>query len=159
MYKYNKVNQNIVQENIGNISTIAEKNPKIKLIYLFGSYATGEFSSMSDVDIALYVENLDNDIESDIYSEVTALLKTDEVDIVYLNKVRASFSNEIIKKGKLMYCRDEEFRVSFESRVLKEYLDFKPFQDFFSQQVLDRINNGGLGKSGYKVTKTNRINR
>ena len=67
MYKHKKVNSNAIQLNIGNIATIAQKIPEIKLIYLFGSYAAENFSSMSDVDIALYVQNLNDDIETSIY--------------------------------------------------------------------------------------------
>lgn len=154
MYKLKKVNHDVVKSNIDKIVTIVEKVPNIKLIYLFGSYATGSVAPVSDIDIAFYVEGLNDDLETLIYYEITSLLQTDEIDIVYLNKVSASFANEIIKTGKLLYCADETLRIEYESRILVEYLDFKPFQDFFSKEFLKRISKEGLGKSGYKIAKT-----
>ena len=47
-----------------------------------------------------------------------------EVNLVILNKAPPLHKHQIIKHGKLAYCKDEKARIEFEARAEDEYLDF-----------------------------------
>lgn len=106
-----------------------EEYPEVKLVYLFGSRATGKNSSLSDYDFALYLDTRDtrrmHDIRFELYDRVGRLLKEDNIDIVILNLVESpEFKYLVIKDGKLLLER-EPFRVLVEPRILNEYFDFQ----------------------------------
>lgn len=106
-----------------------EEYPEVKLVYLFGSRATGKDSPLSDYDFAVYLDTRDtrrmHDIRFELYDRVGRLLKEDNIDIVILNLVESpEFKYFVIKDGKLLFER-EPFRVLVEPRILNEYFDFQ----------------------------------
>ena len=48
-----------------------------------------------------------------------------EIDARILNSMSPLFQYEVIRTGKIIYEQSEEYRVSFESTVLSNYLDFQ----------------------------------
>ena len=50
-----------------------------------------------------------------------------DVDLRVLNRRPVRFLNQVLRYGILVFMQDEKKRVEFETGVLKEYLDFKPF--------------------------------
>ncbi len=110
------------------LTKIFEANPKIKLVYFFGSKTTGQDGPMSDYDFAVYLHEKDKkkmfDAQLGLIGKVTKVLKTDNVDIVILNTVEMpELKYNIIKDGKLIY-EQEPFRVIVEPKILMEYFDF-----------------------------------
>ena len=65
-----------------------EKEPLIKLAYLFGSQATGDTGPLSDYDFAIYADTRDNKksfyLKCHINSCICGILNTDKVDVVML---------------------------------------------------------------------------
>ena len=63
----------------------------IKLAYLFGSVAKGKEGKLSDVDIAVFLDESLNkkeiiNLQLKVISELTSILKTDRVDWIVMNK-------------------------------------------------------------------------
>lgn len=103
--------------------------PKIKLVYFFGSRATGEDGPMSDYDFALYLDEKDKrkifEIQCAVIGQLSLILKTDAVDVVVLNTAEnIELKYDIIREGKLIY-EVEPFKVLLEPRILHEYFDFR----------------------------------
>ncbi|MGQ4915739.1 MAG: type VII toxin-antitoxin system MntA family adenylyltransferase antitoxin [Candidatus Asgardarchaeia archaeon] len=108
----------------------AEKYNQVIFAILFGSIATDEQSPISDIDIAVYVDETKVD---DLFKFQLKLLgafndcfKTDEIDLVILNEAPPALKYEIIKKGILVFCRNENVYDEFYLRAMKEYFDFYP---------------------------------
>lgn len=97
-------------------------------IYLFGSYARQRPFPLSDVDIAIL---LDEDLTQEdwgekynyYYHRLCSELKTNAVDVIILNEVPHSFAYTIIKEGRILYVRDEDKLSSFIERTVQNYLE------------------------------------
>lgn len=102
---------------------------KIKLVYLFGSRATNNDGPLSDYDFAIYLDeknkNKISKIKLELLNKISRALKTDDVDVVVLNRVELpELKYNIIKEGKLIFEK-EPFRVLVEPKILTEYFDFR----------------------------------
>jgi predicted nucleotidyltransferase len=119
MTKTNKINISEIQNDL--VST-----DNVVFGYLFGSYATNEQTTSSDVDIALYLKDTSFDSQLQITYELSKLLKKN-VDLVVLNKAKNIYLLEnILKDGIIL--KDDEKRFDFE--IVKEHdiLDYKVFR-------------------------------
>lgn len=116
------------QEKLDRLTEIFKLFPEIKLVYLFGSQASGDTGPLSDYDFAIYFDEKDikkmYDIQFKLDDKISFLLKTDKIDFVILNLAESpELKYNIIKDGKLIY-EMEPFRVLVEPRILSEYFDF-----------------------------------
>ncbi len=103
-------------------------NDNVIFAYLFGSFAKGEQTSSSDVDIALYLKDSSLDNQLQIIYELSKLLKRD-VDLVVLNSVKNIYLLEDILKNSIV-LKDDEKRVDFELLKEHEILDYKAFKRY-----------------------------
>jgi hypothetical protein len=97
---------------------------KIKFAYLFGSFARKDVGPLSDVDIAVY---LDDGVDYFKYrlkliEGLAKILRTENFDLVMLNDAPSVLKYEIVRNG-IVLKDDRAKRVIFETRVLYEYLD------------------------------------
>lgn len=95
------------------------------LAYLFGSEARGQTTPLSDVDVAVYLdETLDQRVEDylPLLRAVNQAVDDGQVDLVYLNDASPSLAYAIIG-GELVFCADERRRVYLESTILCSHFD------------------------------------
>ncbi len=100
----------------------------VSFAYLFGSFATGEISNHSDIDIAVYIkEDYDSFEEGlSLHHRLQVALKRD-IDLVVLNSIRSyRLLKDIIYKGILL--KDSENRPFYEVQKQHEIIDFFDFQ-------------------------------
>ncbi|SHE28827.1 Predicted nucleotidyltransferase [Marinitoga hydrogenitolerans DSM 16785] len=95
------------EELLDNLIKIFSNNKKIKRVILFGSRAKGNFKNGSDIDIALYGEDLNiNDIIS-IQVEIEKLEIPYGIDLIIYNKIdNKELKEHIDRVGKFLYKRD-----------------------------------------------------
>jgi predicted nucleotidyltransferase len=96
------------------------KIPDIKLIYLFGSYASGNFTKKSDIDIAILCsKKLEPvfrwQIETELANELTS-----EIDLVDLLSASTVMQNQIIHHSICIY-NPENKASFFEVQVMSMY--------------------------------------
>ena len=120
----------------------------IKLAYLFGSVAKGKEGKLSDVDIAIFLdESLSKKerfyLQLKVTSELTSILKTDRVDLIVMNNAPLLLKYNIIKYGKILK-EDIETKVGVESGILSDYLDMKYYMDRHTNLAIKRIAKVGL---------------
>jgi len=99
----------------------------IVLAYLFGSTIRGNTGRLSDVDIAILVneksfEKKHLDIELETLSEITLLIKKDKIDLILLNEAPLLLAYNVIKHGVILKSIEIE-RVKFETKIISMYLD------------------------------------
>ncbi len=105
--------------------------PEIVAAYLFGSVVTGKINPMSDVDVALLLQEQtpfrrELSIAFDVMSYVQKIFHR-EGDVKVLNRIKdLPFLHEVLSKGKLIYERDPGIHRSFVAETVIAYLDFKP---------------------------------
>ncbi len=116
-------------------------------LYLFGSRASGTTGPLSDIDIAILLKE---GLGKEAYSKkelfylgrANEILHPDEVSFVLLNSAPLTGQYGVIIDSKVLYSRDEDERLSFEERVIDEYMDFKPFLDEYDREFLRQIKEG-----------------
>ena len=102
---------------------------KIKLVYLFGSKATGKTGPLSDYDFAVYLDEKNAierfNIRCELMGKISMALKTNAVDLCILNDIESpELKFNVIKEGRVVFEK-EPFRVLLEPKILNEYFDFK----------------------------------
>ncbi len=112
------------------IKRILEADNSVLFGYLFGSYAKGEATPRSDVDIAVYLDNTSLDARLSLHHTLQKALKK-EVDLVVLNTTRNIYLLEsVIYHGVLL--KDHEIRTEYEVETQHKIIDFKVFR-----QIID----------------------
>lgn len=118
-------------------------------VYLFGSYASGRTGPLSDVDVAVLLDEANFpssyfDRELELLGKVNHTLRTDEVSFVLLNKVPLTVQYGVLKASKLIYCKDEIKRVRFETIVFDRYLDFAVVLREYDKILFSKIKEGSF---------------
>ncbi len=62
-----------------------------------------------------------------------------EIDLRVLNGRKIVFLHQVLRDGKLLFCRDERKRVEFETEVYSRYLDIKYYLDQYNEIRRRRI--------------------
>ena len=117
----------------------------VNAAYLAGSLSSRtSFGHLTDVDIAiLLMEQIKSDQFLDyqlyFFSELAKRLESDNIDVVILNQASLLLKLQVIKYGQILFSRDEKQRVSFETKAVMDYLDFKKFDDIQNQALSRRL--------------------
>lgn len=117
----------------------------VNAAYLAGSLSTRtSFGHLTDVDIAiLLMEQIKSDQFLDyqlyFFSELAKRLESDNIDVMILNQASLLLKLQVIKYGQILFSRDEKQRVSFETKAVMDYLDFKKFDDIQNQALSRRL--------------------
>lgn len=105
--------------------TVLQYYPNVQGVYLFGSYMTADEWPDSDVDVALLLPPEEAKKErSFAMSECSIALAralNKDVDLLNARTVSTVFQNEIISKGRLLYCSDQYAVDEFEMLTLSYY--------------------------------------
>lgn len=116
---------------------------EVTAIYLFGSVAEGKARPGSDIDIAvLFDDNISMEERFDrrltFIIHLEDLLKS-EVDVIDLLASSLAFQHRVLRKGKLVFEKDRKNRIYYETRLRREYFDFKPYLDQYEKAALKRL--------------------
>src|SRR5579863_7323846 len=120
------------------------QNP-VNAAYLAGSLSSRtSFGHLSDIDIAiLLMDQIKSDQFLDyqlyFFSELAKRLESESIDVVILNQSSLLLKLQVIKYGQILFTRDEKQRVSFETKAVMDYLDFKKFDDIQNQALSKRL--------------------
>ncbi|OPJ55306.1 type VII toxin-antitoxin system MntA family adenylyltransferase antitoxin [Alkalithermobacter paradoxus] len=98
---------------------VRELSPRF--IYLFGSFAKGEGREDSDIDLALYTDNLVDTYELLLLAGSLSFEVKKDVQIVHLKDISTVFAAQIVGTKEVLYCDDENLMCNYDIRVLKEY--------------------------------------
>ena len=100
--------------------------------YLFGSLVEGRLGPLSDVDIAVYLaeEISFSDKKLEILGNLVNILRTDEIDLVVLNKAPLTLRMKILENKKIIVDKAPFLRHRYESLAMRKYFDFS-FKESF----------------------------
>jgi predicted nucleotidyltransferase len=102
--------------------------------YLFGSFARGEATSRSDVDVAvLFEKDPEPRLDAgplDLEGELERALGR-PVQLVVLNRAPADLVHRILRDGHVVLDRDRVRRIRFEVAKRNEYFDLEPIRRLY----------------------------
>lgn len=117
----------------------------VNAAYLAGSLSNrSTFGQLSDVDVAVLMMDqikADEFLDYQLYflSELAKRMESDTIDVVILNQASLLLKLQVIKNGQILFSRNEKQRVTFETRAVMDYLDFKKFDDIQNQALGRRL--------------------
>ncbi|HEY9204765.1 MAG TPA: nucleotidyltransferase domain-containing protein [Candidatus Methanoperedens sp.] len=125
------------------------KQEHIKLAYLFGSAASGKAGTLSDIDIAVLLDDTPGkkegfDLQLGLISDISTALKTDKIDLVVLNDAPLSLKFEIIKANHPLFVRERAEKVDFEQMVMSRYLDRRYYEKRAAKEFLEKVAARGI---------------
>lgn len=125
---------------------------EVKFAYLFGSHAKGLARGLSDIDIAVFVDEgaVGNKrycygLKAEIMADLMRALNTNKVDLAVLNEAGPFLSLQVIKHGRLIYCADGDARRDFWINTMRRYDDAKRLMDIQHGYMRKRIEAGRFG--------------
>lgn len=103
------------QQQIEKIISFLQSKMKLRLLILYGSYASGHATEKSDIDLAFLA---DDDIDTfslwhEISQELASLMQVESVDLIDMKKIDTVFRFVIVSTGEVIF-QDGNF---------EEYLD------------------------------------
>lgn len=116
--------------------------PPLRVAWIYGSVLTRD--DFRDIDVALLLDPKVPENEAISFaSEVANMIETaigfrHECDVRVINREPVWFQYEVIRSGVLLFVRDEQDRLDFETGVMVEYLDMKYTYDLFDREYLAR---------------------
>ncbi|MBI3333007.1 MAG: nucleotidyltransferase domain-containing protein [Candidatus Omnitrophica bacterium] len=128
------------------LRALGQAHRGISALYLFGSQATGKAGPLSDLDVAVLLNEKQIrpgrffSCRLDLMAEVMRACRQSDVDLVLLNETTPLLAYEVVRGGRLIYERDHDARVEFEARAVQHYLDLEPFyrvsRSYLKRQLL-----------------------
>ena len=113
---------------IPNVKRVLLEDENIIFAYLFGGLAKGDLKPLSDVDIAVYVNDTGNlpEYKLKLFDELTEILGTNEMDLIMLNTAPVILSGRIVQNKQILVDKNPHFRHAYESLTLRKYLVLSP---------------------------------
>jgi len=121
----------------------------IKFAYLFGSVAERKEGKLSDVDMAVFLDESLNKKEKlnlhlRLISDLESVLNTDKIDLIVMNDASISLNYEVIKANYPLFIRDMGEKIDFEHRVLSRYLDRRYYEMRWTDEFLSKVAEKGI---------------
>lgn len=119
--------------------------PEVKVSYIFGSRAKGSEGSLSDIDIAILIdeEKAPKDApygyKANIITDLMGVFKTGKIDLVILNESPLFLSFRVIHDGIVLYSADENKRIDFEVKIMSRYFDEQYYFQRHARLTVNRI--------------------
>ncbi len=121
------------QINLETMTSLFRAHPFIVAAYQFGSTIRGRAGPLSDLDIAILVDEKQAPRGTDLLRfelllahELQSRLRVRGVDLLTLNRQRLPMQHAVLRTGRLIYEAAPEHRIRFTRKVIREYLDFQP---------------------------------
>ncbi len=139
-----ELNNNEIQK----IISFLQSKMKLRLLILYGSYASGHATEKSDIDLA-FISDDDIDpfeLSFNISQELDRLMHVKSVDLIDLKKIDTVFRFEIVSTGKIIF-QDGDFD-EYLYRVYTMYLQFnddrREILENYSKMISNRFRLKGI---------------
>lgn len=137
------------------VRTSADYLSKVDFIdfaVLFGSFAEDKDNSLSDIDIGIFVNRDISLLERGMLATSLESKLEREIDIAVLNglyKKNPLLAYDIISKGRIITCKDQEKITEFKKNTLLYFMDTRPLRDMVDGAFRKRLDSGRFGESNY----------
>lgn len=119
-----------IEERLRSLGPTLQQCPGVLFAYLFGGATVSPLKPLSDVDVAVYLDDSVDPAEGrlEAIGVVTTHLQTDEVDLLVLNTAPTAVTGRVLQTRRVIFDRDPFRRHLFESLALREFFDFRIFE-------------------------------
>ena len=107
---------------------------------LFGSTIKGRFiKGESDIDLAIKVNKLD---KKELFSFLKSFLRDlniDNLDVAVIHFSPFSLNYEILTKGRVIFCKDEDELFEDRLKIIKLHDDWLNFSKLFEKREVEKV--------------------
>jgi hypothetical protein len=124
----------------GSIAAASSTNPAVVAAWVFGSVARGTAREDSDLDIGVLLAPPAAAADRHALYDLAARLEqaaSRRVDLVVLGDHDPIIAHRVLSEGRLVFCRDRERRIDFESRIHMRYIDWAPNYERVARRSLE----------------------
>lgn len=137
--KGKKIDFPVIEEKISNMCT----KFAVDLLYVFGSYASGKMSELSDLDIAFFAKKKIDELE--LLAQLQQFFEEEAIDLVNLKDAPAHLVHRVLRDGKCLYASDLKLKIDFESKKESEYFDSQWLREDYFKEMVRRVEDGTYG--------------
>jgi len=126
----NRPEFNIIRKKLKHYFT---KKEEILFAFLFGSIANDKTTGISDIDIAVMLNESKIDktknpygYKAELLAKLISVLSFDDIDLIILNEASLLLKHRIVQSGREIYTKDEKLSAEFRVKVMEQFLDLKP---------------------------------
>jgi predicted nucleotidyltransferase len=128
-----------------------ERQPDVVAAYLFGSQARGKAGPLSDIDLAVWLDDRPDrgrrlSRQLALSGGAASLLGTDDVELVVLNGAPPLLAQRVIRDGELLAERSAPARVRLETGAIIHFLDTIPLREELGRGLERRLAEGTFGR-------------
>jgi predicted nucleotidyltransferase len=109
------------------------KREEILFAFLFGSTANDKTTGISDIDIAIMLDESKIDetknpygYKAELLAKLISVLSFNDIDLIILNEASLLLKHRIVQSGREIYTKDEKLSAEFRVKVMEQFLDLKP---------------------------------
>jgi predicted nucleotidyltransferase len=121
------------------VAALLDRQPNVRLAYVFGSAAAGRARAGSDLDVAVLFAPRPLPATLDLLAEALQAAAGRPIDLVDLATAPPLLTHEIIRAGQCIVCRDAGERGEFEARETLRYLDTAHLRHIQDEYLRQRV--------------------
>lgn len=130
--------------NIDIIKKYLNDQKDIEIAILYGSFAMGNITPLSDLDVAVLLRDTPAkeriiQRQCDLTTDMMGMSKLNNVDVTILNIASPLLAHQVIKYGKVLKCIDENRYENLIESIINTYLDTKPLYDYYSNRAIENL--------------------
>lgn len=112
----------------------------IELFYIFGSYAKGKATPLSDLDVAFLARRKINTLS--LLAELEKIFEEEAIEVIDLKRAPLHLIFRVLKEGKCLYAESLEKKIEFETRALCLYYDMENLREEYFAKLEQEIEHG-----------------
>lgn len=147
-----------VRDNVREQLNVIFRRHRVALAYVFGSmvepvrrFLAGETlqlaDPLADIDIGVVLEDYHDLTQpsarafryADLFNDLTDVFPEDRLDLTLLQENHSVFQARAMASGLCIYAVSEEFRLTYQERVLARAADFRPVLERYYKERLGGI--------------------
>ncbi|HEV8311317.1 MAG TPA: nucleotidyltransferase domain-containing protein [Methylomirabilota bacterium] len=105
------------------------EDPRVQLVYLFGSAMDPDRRVVRDIDLAVLTDPALSLDELTKRQADLALATGAAIDLVSLNDASVVLAHEVVESGRCLYARSADIEADFVTRTRARYWDFMPYRE------------------------------
>ena len=131
------------REHADRVARFLGADPRVQLVYLFGSAVQPDRQEIRDVDLGVLTNPA---LSLDELMKLRAdVARGAPIDLVSLNDASIVLAHEIVESGICLYAKTSDVQTEFVTRARARYWDFQPYREEQWRLAGERLENRRRG--------------